>query len=76
LGAPGSFYRLVDAAYERVSVAVGSNLHPAGWDEPTPKTLATSTGARVLHHTHVVVDQGESFGLVEATSGKGVAPLA
>ena len=34
-------YRLVDAAYERRSVAVSSNLHPAGFDEIMPKTLAT-----------------------------------
>ncbi|MEU0629287.1 ATP-binding protein [Streptomyces sp. NPDC005989] len=33
------FYRLVDAAYERRNLAVSSNLHPAGFDEITPKTL-------------------------------------
>ncbi|GAA2445099.1 hypothetical protein GCM10010433_53220 [Streptomyces pulveraceus] len=27
------FYRLVDAAFERRSPAVSSNLHPAGFDE-------------------------------------------
>jgi DNA replication protein DnaC len=48
------FYRLVDAAYERRSVAVGSNLHPAGSDELMPKTLATGTVDRLLHHAHVV----------------------
>lgn len=37
------FYRLMGAAYERRSVAVGSNLDPAGWDELMPKTLATAT---------------------------------
>jgi DNA replication protein DnaC len=35
-------YRLVDAAYERRSVAISSNLHPAGFDEIMPKTLATA----------------------------------
>ena len=35
-------YRLVDAAYEKRSVAVSSNLHPA-FDELMPKTLATAT---------------------------------
>ena len=36
-------YRLVDAAYEKRSVAVSSNLHPAAFDELMPKTLATAT---------------------------------
>lgn len=33
-------YRLVDAAYEKRSVAISSNLHPSGFDEIMPKTLA------------------------------------
>lgn len=69
------FYRLADAAYERRSVAVASNLHPAGWDELMPKTLATATVDRLLHHAHVVMTDGESFRLAAATSGKGVVPL-
>ena len=32
-----------DAAYEKRSVAVSSNLHPAAFDELMPKTLATAT---------------------------------
>ncbi|WP_425465225.1 hypothetical protein [Nonomuraea diastatica] len=40
------FYRLVDAAYERRSLAVSSNLHPSGLDEimrrPSPQP---STGS-------------------------------
>ncbi len=36
-------YRLVDAAYEKRSIALSSNLHPAGFDELMPKTLATAT---------------------------------
>jgi DNA replication protein DnaC len=35
-------YRLVDAACERRSVAISSNLHPSGFDELMPKTLATA----------------------------------
>jgi DNA replication protein DnaC len=69
------FYRLVDAAYEKRSLAVSSNLHPAGFDELMPKTLATATVDRLLHHAHVCVTQGESFRLSQATSGKGVRPL-
>jgi hypothetical protein len=68
------FYRLVDAAYERRSLAVSSNLHPAGFDELMPKTLATTTVDRLLHHAHVCVTQGESFRLAQATTGKGVTP--
>src|SRR6266571_4102057 len=41
-------YRLVDAAYEKRSVAVSSNLHPSGFDELMPKTLATATVDRLM----------------------------
>ena len=70
------FYRLVDAAYERRSLAVSSNLHPSGFDEIMPKTLATATVDRLLHHAHIVVTQGDSYRLAQATSGKGVAALS
>jgi DNA replication protein DnaC len=69
-------YRLVDAAYEKRSVAVSSNLHPAGFDEIMPKTLATATVDRLLHHAHLCATQGESVRLAQATTGKGVMPLA
>jgi DNA replication protein DnaC len=71
-----AFYRVVDAAYERRSVAVTSNLHPAGFDTIMPKTLATATVDRLLHHAHVVLTEGASYRLAEATAGKGVVPLA
>lgn len=70
-----AFYRVVDAAYEKRSVAVTSNLHPAGFDTIMPKTLATATVDRLLHHAHVVVTEGPSLRLAEATAGKGVMPL-
>ncbi|MFB9299787.1 ATP-binding protein, partial [Kibdelosporangium philippinense] len=35
----------------------------------------TATVDRLLHHAHVVVTQGDSFRLAQATSGKGVTPL-
>lgn len=69
------FYRLVDAAYERRSLAISSNLHPSGFDEIMPKTLATATVDRLLHHAHIVVTDGDSYRLAQATSGKGVSPL-
>jgi len=70
-----AFYRIVDAAYERRSVAVTSNLHPSGFDTIMPKTLATATVDRLLHHAHLVLTEGNSLRLAEAVAGKGVKPL-
>lgn len=70
-----AFYRVVDAAYERRSVAVTSNLHPSGFDTIMPKGLATATVDRLLHHAHVVLTEGNSLRLAEAIAGKGVVPL-
>jgi DNA replication protein DnaC len=68
-------YRVVDAAYERRSVAVSSNLHPAGFDQLMPKTLATATVDRLLHHAHLCMTGGDSVRLAQASAGTGVAPL-
>ncbi len=68
-------YRLVDAAYEKRSIAVSSNLHPSGFDELMPKTLATATVDRLLHHAHLCQTSGDSIRLSQALAGKGVAPL-
>jgi DNA replication protein DnaC len=68
-------YRLVDAAYEKRSVAVSSNLHPAGFDELMPKTLATATVDRLLHHAHICQTSGDSVRLSQAMAGKGVIAL-
>lgn len=70
-----AFYRVVDAAYERRSIAVTSNLHPSGFDTIMPKTLATATVDRLLHHAHVVLTEGASHRLAQATAGHGVTPL-
>ncbi len=69
-------YRLVDAAYEKRSVAISSNLHPAGFDELMPKTLATATVDRLLHHAHICQTSGESVRLTQALAGQGVNPLS
>jgi DNA replication protein DnaC len=69
-----AFYRVVDAAYERRSVVVTSNLHPSGFDTIMPKGLATAVD-RLLHHAHVVITEGTSTRLTEALAGKGVKPL-
>jgi DNA replication protein DnaC len=69
-------YRLVDVAYEKRSIAVSSNLHPAGFDEPMPKTLTTATVARLLHHAHVCQTSGDSIRLTQALAGKGFTPMS
>lgn len=68
-------YRLVDVAYERRSVAVSSNLHPSGFDQLMDRTIATALADPLMHHAHLVVTDGESIRLADATSGKGVKPL-
>ena len=70
-----AFYRLIDAAYERRSIAISSNLHPCGFDELLPANLAVPGVDRLLHHTHVVITNGDSHRLRDATRGKGVKAL-
>ena len=57
-----AFYRITDAAYEKRSVAVSSNLHPSGFDELMPKTLATAT-----------VDNRSTHGFPGLASGRAAA---
>lgn len=71
-----ALYRVVDAAYEKRSIALSSNLHPAGFDELMPKTIANATVDRLMHHAHLVVTTGDSIRLTQATHRKGVMPLA
>jgi DNA replication protein DnaC len=70
-----AFYRIVDAAYERRSIAVTSNIHPSGFDGIMPKTLATATVDRLLHHAHLITTEGDSHRLQQALAGKGVKTL-
>ncbi len=71
-----ALFRVVDAAYENRSIALTSNIHPAGFDELMPKTLAAATVDRLLHHAHVLLTDGtDSYRLAQATAGKGVRPL-
>lgn len=67
-------YRLVDAAYEKRSIALSSNLHPAGFDELMSKTLATAIVDRLLHHAHICQTSGESIRLTQALAGNGIQP--
>ena len=68
-------YRLVDAAYEKRALALSSNLHPAGFDELMPKTLATATVGRLMHHAHLCQTSGKSIRMSQALAGTGVDPL-
>ena len=67
--------RAVDAAYEKRSLILTSNLHPARFDTIFPKGLATAAVDRLLHHAHVIVTEGTSHRLTEAIEGRGVRPL-
>ena len=67
---------VVDAAYEKRSTAISSNIHPSGFAELMPTTVATATVDRLLHHAHVVLTEGkDSYPLAQATAGEGVTPL-
>jgi DNA replication protein DnaC len=70
-----AFYRIIDAAYERRSIAITSNIHPSGFDTIMPKTLATAAVDRLMHHAHLVLTTGDSHRLAEALAGKGVVAL-
>ena len=54
--------RVVAAAYEKRSIAISSNLHPAGLDELMPKMLAAATVDRLLHHAHICQTSGTQSG--------------
>ena len=49
---------------------------PVGFDELMPKTLATATVDRLLHHAHLCQTSGDSVRLTQALAGKGVSPLS
>jgi len=49
--AADAFYGITDAAYERRSLAVTSNIHPDSFDTMMPKTLATATVDRLLRRS-------------------------
>mgnify|MGYP002683276767 CR=1 FL=1 len=51
------------------------DMHPSGFDTLMPKTLATATVDRLLHHAHVCQTTGESVRLSQALAGQGVSPL-
>ena len=69
-----AFYRVVDAAYERRSIAVTSNLHPSGFDTIMPKTLATATVDRLLHHATSLLTEGTRYAYPKPPPARSDAP--
>lgn len=65
-------YRIVEACYERTSLAITTNLHPAKFDQLMPKTIATATVDRLMHHAHITQTQGDSIRMTQALAGKRV----
>ncbi len=66
-----ALFRVVDAAYEKRSIALTSNIHPAGFDELMPRR-SVATVDRLLHHAHVLLTDGtDSYRLAQATAGSG-----
>ncbi len=64
-----ALYRLVDAAYEKRSLILTSNLHPARFDTIFPKGLATAAVDRLLHHAHVIVTRASRIGSPRPSTG-------
>lgn len=53
-----------------------TNVGIGGFDTNMPKTTATATDDRLLHHAHLVATKGDSHRYAEALTGKGVIPLS
>lgn len=65
-------FRFVAAAYERRSLGVGSHWPFESWGRFLPEhTTAVSLLDRLLHHSNVVVTDGESFRMREARTKAG-----
>ena len=54
----------MEASYEKRSLVISSNIHPSGFDELMPKTIATATVDRLMHHAHLCQTSGESVRLM------------
>ncbi len=71
------FFRLVAAAYERRSLGIGSHWPFEEWGKFLPEhTTAVSLLDRLLHHSVIVVTDGESFRMKEARQNGGRSTLA
>jgi DNA replication protein DnaC len=65
-------FRFVAAAYERRALGIGSHWPFDQWGRFLPEhTTAVSLLDRLLHHSIVVVTEGESFRMRQARSQRG-----
>jgi DNA replication protein DnaC len=70
-------FRLVAAAYERRSLAIGSHWGFEDWGRFLPEhTTAVSILDRLLHHATVVVTSGQSYRMRDARQKRGEPPIA
>jgi DNA replication protein DnaC len=68
-------FRLVAAAYERRALGIGSHWPFDQWGRFLPEhTTAVSLLDRLLHHSNVVVTEGESFRMRQARGRGGARP--
>lgn len=68
------FFRVVAAAYERRALGIGSHWPFEEWGRFLPEhTTAVSLLDRLLHHSVVVLTEGESFRMKEARARGGRA---
>jgi DNA replication protein DnaC len=66
-------FQLVSRCYEHVSLVVTSNKAFNQWGEVLgDEVIAGATPDRLLHHSHIIAIQGESFGMRDKHN-KGVA---
>jgi DNA replication protein DnaC len=65
-------FRFVAAAYERRSLGIGSHWPFEAWGRFLPEhTTAVSLLDRLLHHSHVIVTDGDSYRMKQARAGGG-----
>ena len=69
-----ALYRVVDAAYEKRSIALSSRLHPPASKSSWPNDRQRHLD-RLLHHAQVVINNGDSIRPTQATRDRGVRPL-
>jgi DNA replication protein DnaC len=70
-------FRLVAAAYERRSLAIGSHWGFEDWGRFLPEhTTAVSILDRLLHHATVVITSGQSYRMRDARQRRGDTPTS
>ena len=65
-------YRIIEACYEKTSLALSTNLHSSKIDEIIPATPMTASVDRLMYHAHVVITSGTSVWMLQAQQGVGV----